>query len=268
MKQYASPITMSENATTQMEKKAHGFYKQFLEILVKSKIPFLISGTYAVKFYTGINRPTKDIDIFCKAGDYPKILKLFKDHDFKVKILDDRWLAKIYNQKHYADIIFGSIPGFWPINDYWFNRAQKGKVLGFNVMITPPEELLLSKIYRQGRTQYEGADVANIILKQGKNFDWKHLLNRMEPNWEVLFAQLIMFRFVYPSERNTVPEWLLKELLERLELQLEMPAPIEKVCKGSMLSHRQYQIAYTDWGYKDLTDFFYKENPFDQTAPK
>lgn len=253
-----------EQITMDIEKRAHGFYKEFLDIVVTSKIPFLVSGTYAVKFYTGIKRPTKDIDIFCKAGDYLKILKVFQDNNYKVKILDDRWLAKVYKNKQYADIIFGSIPGLWPINDYWFTNARSGKVLGQSVLITPPEELILSKLYRQGRTQYEGADVAHLILKQGKDLDWKHLLNRVEPNWEVLLSQLIMFRFVYPSDSNLVPDWLMKELLERISLQLEMPLPQEKVCKGSMLSHRQYQIAYTDWGYKDLTDFFYKENPFDQ----
>lgn len=255
-----------EKVTTEMEKKSHSFYKEFLDIVVKSKIPFLVSGTYAVKYYTGINRPTKDIDIFCKAGDYLKILKIFQEKGYKVKILDDRWLAKVYKNRKYADIIFGSIPALWPINDYWFSRAQEGEVLGYKVLITPPEELILSKLYRQGRTQYEGADVAHLILKQGANLNWKHLLNRVEPNWEVLLGQLINFRFVYPSDAKIIPDWLMNELLDRIKLQLEMPAPLEKVCKGSMLSHRQYQIAYTDWGYKDLTDFFYKENPFDQDA--
>ncbi|MDQ5950898.1 MAG: hypothetical protein QG639_175 [Patescibacteria group bacterium] len=257
-----------ESVTTAMEQKAQSFYKEFLDIIYKSKIPFLVSGTYAVKFYTSINRPTKDIDVFCKAGDYLKILKIFQEKGFKVKILDDRWLAKVYKNRQYADIIFGSIPGLWPINDYWFKRAQIGTILGHKVKVTPPEELILSKLYRQGRTQYEGADVAHLILKQGAKLDWKHLLNRVEPHWEVLLGQLINFRFVYPSERGIVPNWLMKELLHRVELQLEMPSPLEKVCKGSMLSHRQYQIAYTDWDYKDLTDFFYKENPFDQDAIK
>ena len=39
-------------------------------------LPFLLAGTYAVSAYTGITRPTKDLDIFCKAGDYPRILRM------------------------------------------------------------------------------------------------------------------------------------------------------------------------------------------------
>lgn len=254
--------------TTELEAKAHSFYSEFLGILVESGLPFLLGGTFAVKFYTGINRPSKDIDIFCKAGDYLRILKVFQDKGYRIKVLDDRWLAKVYKQRLYADIIFGSIPGLWPITDSWFATAQKGEVLGHKVLIPAPEELIVSKLYRQGRDQYDGADVVHLILKKGDALDWKHLLDRVEPHWEVLLAQLIMYRFIYPSDRRQIPKWVMQELLERIQLQLEMPEPQERVSKGSILSHRDYQIAYTDWGYKDITDFFYKENPFDQKPLK
>jgi hypothetical protein len=57
---------------------AHGFYAGALDILCASGIPFLIAGTYALNAYTGLRRQTKDIDVFCKPGDYPKILHLFR----------------------------------------------------------------------------------------------------------------------------------------------------------------------------------------------
>ena len=50
-----------------------------------ASIPVLVAGTFAVNCYTGINRATKDLDIFCKAGDFPRILLHFKDQGF-----DDR----------------------------------------------------------------------------------------------------------------------------------------------------------------------------------
>ena len=57
---------------------SEAFYAESLRLLNESRIPFLLSGTYAVTAYTGISRPTKDLDVFCKAGDFPKILAFFQ----------------------------------------------------------------------------------------------------------------------------------------------------------------------------------------------
>lgn len=231
------------------------FYKHVLKILIQSKKSFIIGGTYALRYYTGINRPTKDIDIFCKAGDYPAILKKFADDGYTVEITDDRWLAKIYKNHYFADIIFGSVPGMWPITDKWMTSAHKGTILELPVLITPPEELIVSKAYRMGRTQFDGADVTNIILKCGSNMDWDRLLTNMEPYWEILLVHLLLFRFIYPSERGIIPTKILNELMQRVSTQLELPIPKEKICRGSLLSHTQFEIAYKDWGFKDFTQF-------------
>lgn len=242
--------------TPEYEKEAAEFYTEFLKILNQCQVPFVISGTYAVRFYTGIKRPTKDIDIFCKASDYPKILKKFQDLGYEIEVLDDRWIAKITKGEYFADIIFGFIPNFSSITDSWIENAVQGEILGSKVLITPPEELIVSKMYRQGRNQFDGADVLHIILKCAQNLDWDRLMKLAEPNWEVLFSHLITFRFVYPSERDLIPQNLMKEYLNRIKLQMELPTPIEKVSRGSLLSHTQFQIDYTDWGYKDVNEIY------------
>ena len=56
---------------------AEKFYAESLRELARTDIPFLVAGTFAVSAYTGVSRPTKDLDIFCKAGDYPRILGHF-----------------------------------------------------------------------------------------------------------------------------------------------------------------------------------------------
>lgn len=55
------------------------FYADALKIITDAGIPFLVAGTFAVSSYTGIQRPTKDIDVFCKPGDYPRILHAFSE---------------------------------------------------------------------------------------------------------------------------------------------------------------------------------------------
>ena len=74
-----------------LESPADAFYAEVLKVLKESKFTFMVAGGFAVNAYTGLRRPTKDIDIFVKAGDYPKILNKFTSLGYKTQVLDERW---------------------------------------------------------------------------------------------------------------------------------------------------------------------------------
>ena len=76
--------------------EAVAFYEEALRLLKESGIPFLLSGTYAVTAYTGIRRPTKDLDVFCKPGDYPRILAFFQARGFRTDVEDERGIAQVW----------------------------------------------------------------------------------------------------------------------------------------------------------------------------
>jgi len=228
---------------------AERFYIAALKKLIDSGIQFMIGGTYAFTEHTGIKRETKDLDIFCKAGDYPRILKVFEEYGYKTQIIDARWLAKASHKDHYIDLIFASRTDLATVDDSWFKHAPEGNIFHLPVKLIPPEELIWSKAYIQHREKFDGADVNHIILKQGQSLDWQRLLMRMEAHWEVLFSHLINFRFVYPSERDIVPKWLMEELLSRSQQQLTLPNPQDKVCRGHLLANGQYDIDFEKWGF-------------------
>jgi len=71
------PSISSQAEPTLASATAESFYAEAIRELVASGIPFLLAGTYAVCAYTEISRQTKDLDVFCKAGDYPRILAHF-----------------------------------------------------------------------------------------------------------------------------------------------------------------------------------------------
>lgn len=241
---------------------AEKFYKVVLKVLLKAKIPFLIGGTYAQAFYFEVDRSTKDMDIFCKAGDYPRILNTLKENGFKnVEIIDDRWLAKVWsNDNTYTvDFIFGIVAGTWPINDESFKNAKRRRLFGFNVKICAPEEIIVSKMFMFNRKHFSGADIAHIILHCGKEINWKLIMSKVDPYWEVLFAHIIIFRFIYPSERENVPAWLLKEFVSRIEHQMDLPTPQDKVSRGTILSTNEFQIDIAKWGFRDVADFKHGE---------
>lgn len=232
--------------------EAELFYQNALLMLTKSKIPIMVGGTYSIKKYTGITRPTKDLDVFCKAGDYPRIIELFKADGFKVTAHDSRWIAKVYKSNHYVDLIYGTPSGMWQVDDTWFKNAPTTSIFGVKVKVIPPEEMILSRIYVQARERYDGADINHIILKQGKKLNWRRILNMMESHWELLLSQLMNFRFVYPSERGIIPKWLMEELITRVKHQLDLPIPKDRTSRGPLLSHDQYQID-AKWGFHTIT---------------
>lgn len=232
--------------------EAEAFYAEVLRELVRLNVPFLLSGTYAVAAYTGISRPSKDLDIFCKAGDLPRVLGHFQGLGYGIEIEDERWIGKVRRGDLFFDVIFASSNGTMPVNDQWFEHARQVEVLGTMVRIVAPTELVWSKAFIQLRHRYDGPDVAHVILKQHGAIDWKRLLTYMEAHWEVLLMHLLNFRWIYPSERDHVPRWLMDELLERLRLQLDLPPPQMKVCRGRMFSRVDYQTDVQEWGFADV----------------
>ena len=232
--------------------EAVDFYVESLKLLDESGIPFLLSGTYALSCYTGITRPTKDLDVFCKPSDAPRILSFFKARGYRIDIEDERWIGKVWKSEHFFDVIYNMSTAGMPVTDRWFRTAYEVEVYGTNVRITPPTEFVLSKLFLQDRYRYDGADVAHVILKQNDAIDWKRLLRYMELHWEVLLTHLINFRYIYPSERDLVPRWLMDELISRLKSHLDMPQSNVKICRGRLFSARDYLTDISEWGYADI----------------
>lgn len=240
--------------TEEQRKEAHAFYKEALELLEESGAEFMLGGAFCMFEYTGIYRDTKDLDIFCKPTEYTKILKFFADKGYKTELTDVRWLAKVFKGEYFIDIIFDTVNNICRVDDTWLQHAPEMEFVGCKVRMLPAEELIFCKLYVQNRERFDGADVNHVLLKQGKNLDWKRLMQRMDPHWHLLLAQLVMFQFVYPSDfHDIIPRWVFDELIMRAQQQYDIPPAVEKVCRGPIIDQTQYQVDIKDWDYKALT---------------
>ena len=240
------------NGIATVTSEAEAFYTEGLRLLKESQIPFLLGGTYAVSAYTGICRPTKDIDVFCRGGDLLRILTYFQDRGFETEIEDERWIGKVKHGPHFFDVIFNSAAAINPVNDRWFEESHHALVCGSDVQLIPPTEMVFSKSFVQMRHKYDGADVVHLILRQHRHIDWKRLLAHMEQYWEVLLIQVLNFRFIYPTERDCIPAWLMQELLERLSERAKLPLPQTRICRGRLFSREDYLIDVAEWGFADV----------------
>ncbi|MBB3543328.1 hypothetical protein FHT97_004077 [Rhizobium sp. BK399] len=247
-----SPMMKARAIPQLIDPDAEPFVAKAIEELASSEIPFLVAGTYAVSAYTGISRLTKDLDIFCKAGDCGRILGYFRERDYEIAVEDERWIGKVLKGKHFFDVIFASSNGTMPVGDAWFGDARMIELCGFPVRIVSPTELIWSKCFIQLRHRYDGADIAHVILRASDEIDWARLLGYLEVQWEVLLIHLLNFRWIYPTERDRVPQWLLDELIDRLKTQCDMPLPQMRICRGRMYSRVDYEIDVKEWGFADV----------------
>jgi hypothetical protein len=161
------------------------------------------------------------------------------------------WLGKASCEHGSIDVIFSSGNGLAQVDDAWFEHAAAGAVLGVEVRICAPEEMIWSKAFINERERYDGADIMHLLLARAERLDWRRLLERFGDNWRVLFSYLGLFGFVYPSERTRIPDWVMKELIGRLTRELRVPPPPRRVCQGTLLSRQQYLTDVGQWGFED-----------------
>jgi hypothetical protein len=240
--------------TEEQKKEAHAFYSQALQLLDESGAHYMLGGAFAMFHYTGIYRDTKDLDVFCKPTDYPKILKYFAEKGFKTQLYDVRWLAKVFNGDYFIDIIWDTVNNICRVDEDWYERAPEGLFAEHKVKFIPAEELFWCKVYVQNRERFDGADLNHLVVRYGKQMDWKRILQRMDPHWHLLLSAVINFQFCYPSEfMDIIPKWLFDELIKRAQEQYDLPSPWEKVCRGPIIDQTQYAIDIKEWDYKVTT---------------
>ncbi len=229
-----------------------GFYWKAVVELNKSKVPFLVGGAYALERLTGIARSNiKDLDLFLRPKDCPRALKTLSAVGYRTELTFPHWLGKAFCGEQYIDIIFNSGNGIGVVDDEWFEYAIDDDLLGAPVKLCPVEESIWVKSYIMERERYDGADVNHLLLAYGDKLDWQRLLRRFGSHWRLLLSQLILFRFVYPSEQSQIPAWVVGRLLRNLQAEMKHPHVSERVCQGTLLSREQYLTDIEMWRYED-----------------
>ena len=227
------------------------FYRSVLELFNESKIGYLVGGGHAMEMYSGISRKTKDLDIFVQPAEVEAARKTLASGHFETRLCFPHWLGKIFNGDDYIDLIFNSGNGICAVDGGWFEHAVAGEVYEVPVIFCPPEEMIWSKAFVMERERYDGADVAHLIRAFAARLDWHRLLERFGPHWRVLLSHLILFGYIYPSERSLVPSSVMGSLLDQFQVEKGGPISKNRVCRGTLLSRTQYRHDVEARGYTD-----------------
>jgi len=230
--------------------ETQAFYRRAVQLLNEAEIPFLVGGAYALVHRTGIVRHTKDFDVFVREEDLRPALDVFARAGYRAELTFEHWLGKAFNGEDFVDFIFSSGNGVAKVDDLWFEHADPARFLGEPVLLCPVEETIWSKSFVCERERFDGADINHLIRACGRDLDWSRILWRFGSHWRVLMAHLMFFGFVYPTEQDAIPGWVLKELGSRLEEEITSGED-RRVCQGTLLSRVQYLIDLERWGYSD-----------------
>ncbi|WP_298923343.1 nucleotidyltransferase [uncultured Ramlibacter sp.] len=246
------PTALAPSLEEEVDPLTADFYRQALRALNEAQIPFLVGGAFAHACYTGIRRPTKDLDLFIRRQDYERIARLMQGRGWRTEMSYPHWLAKVYHGREFIDLIFNSGNGLTPVDERWFQGNFQADVLGVPVRIANAEDGLLSKAFIMERERYDGGDIAHLLQATAERLDWAQLLERFGPHWRVLLAHLTLFGYIYPGERHRIPAWVMATLTGRLADETRSPpAQDPHVCAGTLLSREQYLHDVTKLGYVD-----------------
>jgi hypothetical protein len=243
---------METSSARAIHDPAADFYIDALKKLQDTGIPFLVGGAFAFSHYSHVPRDTKDVDIFVRPDDCPRVLEAFAKFGYQTEMPFPHWLGKIYADNHFIDVIFSSGNGLARVDDLWFDHAPRTNVLGVIVRLSPVEEMIWSKSFILERERFDGADVMHLLRETGPSLDWPRLLMRFGDYWRVLLSQLILFGFVYPDKRQNVPQWVMDELIRRMGVS--RPNLQNDVCYGTLLSREQYLHDLGHWKYRDARE--------------
>jgi len=245
------PVTSSIPSDVPEEQAA--LFREVLTALEERRVPYAISGAFALRAHTGICRFTKDLDLFMTARTSCVVFPYLRESGFECSVCDPVWLAKAHKGEFFVDLITGMSNGVIVVEDSWIERARPAVVYGVKTRVLAPEELVASKIFVAKRERFDGADIAHVIYGTHGSFDWEHELRLVGEHWEMLLWSLLLFRYVYPAQTHYVPPAIWRKLLCRFEEQIANPRADAKF-RGSLVDELMFAIDINEWELENVLE--------------
>src|SRR5213594_464910 len=243
-------MTVKRAAAAKRKNSPNDFHRRSVAALQAANVPFLIGGAYVVEAYAGVSRRTKDFDLYVQPRDVRAAMDALARARYETEMTFPHWLAKAGRGQDHVDLIFRAGNGLCEVDDSWFERARDDELLGLQVNLCAPEEMIWMKAYIMERERFDGADIAHILRRCAVEIDWPHLVRRFGPDWRVLLSHLVLFGYIYPGERDKIPAAVMDNLVARLRSETRT-AGADPICRGTLLSRKQYLMDIQERGFRD-----------------
>jgi hypothetical protein len=230
-----------------------------LHLMSSRKVPYAVSGAFALHEHTGIWRNTKDLDLFLPTDHLLPALEQFKSAGFDTEVRDPIWLGKAWRDGYFIDLITGMSNAIIQVDQSWIDRAPCADVLGIQAPVLAAEELIASKIFVTRRERFDGADVAHLIYATRDSLDWDRVFALVGEHWEILLWSLIFYRYIYPRHAHEVPRRVWHRLVEKFENAIMNPA-LDAPFRGSLIDENMFAIDVKEWGLENEIEKYRDEH--------
>jgi hypothetical protein len=248
----AAPSTSAESMPSS---DGGGVFLQVLRALHDAGLPHLVGGPHALAHHTLFRqappRPLGTPAVHIKPEDQRKALNALAHAGFRAEYVSPIASARVSrgpDDTAAVEVVYRSPNGLCDVDDDWFRVAVSADVAGYPVRMCPAEELLWREAFVQEHACHHGAEVARLILRQGRTFDWQRLLRRFHGHERVLLAHCVLFGYVYPTEQSCVPDWVLDYLNAAVRHEAE---PHVKLCRGTLLAPDDYRAEIDSHEFAD-----------------
>src|SRR5262245_16928551 len=198
---------------------AVAFYRAAMRALLQARVPFLVGGAHALRYYAAIARSAKDFDIFVLRDDVPRALRALESSADSTELKFPHWLAKAYRGPFVIDVIFSSGNGICAVDQEWFDHAAQFSVFDVPVRLVPVEEMIWQKAFIMERHRFDGNDVVHLLHACGKTLNWTRLLSRFGVHEIVLLVHVLLLRFAFPASWSDEMSALANRILGDLDRQ-------------------------------------------------
>jgi Uncharacterised nucleotidyltransferase len=243
-------LPVSSSVQPKFPQKQEAMFRETLMVLNRRRVPYVVSGAFALQVHTGIWRATKDLDLFLTPEDVPAAMRCLRKNGFRCEVRDPVWLHKAHRNGFFIDLITGMSNAVFRVDRSWIENASPTMILNVRARVLAAEELLVSKLFVVRRERFDGADIAHIIYSSQGKLDWNRVLALVNNHWEILLFALVLYRYVYPAYSHYVPSWLWQRLLVRFSNELTNPDPAAEF-RGSLVDDKMFAIDVAEWGMAD-----------------
>jgi hypothetical protein len=224
---------------------------EVLSIFTARRIPFAVSGAFALHQHTRIWRDTKDLDLFLPREEIPHALEILQAEGLITEVCDPVWLCKARRGDFFVDLITGMSNAVITVQQDWIDRAADSTILGVPAKVLAAEELIASKLFVTRRERFDGADIVHVIYGTQGRLDWTRILYLVGDHWMILLWAIVLYQYVYPAHSRFVPRNLWHNLLSRLRNELDHPDP-DAIFRGSLIDENMFAIDVEEWGMANL----------------
>ena len=172
-------------------------------------IPYVLIGGLA-SAALGRPRCSSDIDLFVMPESAPCALEVLEKAGFATEVTNPAWLYKAFQSDILVDLLFKTVGDIY-LDREMLRRARTQTVLGSEVRVMPPEDLIVVKaIAHDEETPRHWHDALALLTR--RDLDWDYLLARASHAPRRVLALL-----VYATSCDLwVPSLALRKLANRV----------------------------------------------------